>query len=78
MAVAALPTGDTVIDLAPLHGARTHLSQPDADGYSVVTNPATEAAETARRREFLAAFDADAFTAEIDELTDDPDLRREL
>ena len=45
-----------------------------ADVIEVDASPQTE--DTVKRLEFLRAFDEDEFTAEIDDIVDDPDLQR--
>ena len=64
-----------VIDLTDL--ARSDVKEPPttADGSHVNPQDKNES-ETALRLQFLADFDAGEFTAEIDALTEDPDLQR--
>ena len=89
-----VPPGSDGSNDARTEGATgAHVAVRLADGYSVVPtptpedprqedptqeDPTQEDAERTLRVEFLSSFDADAFTAEVDELTDDPDLLREL
>lgn len=64
-----------MIDLTGL--APSDVKEPSTTADETPVNPQDKnVSETALRLQFLADFDAGEFTAEVDALTEDPDLQR--